>query len=382
MSGTTSSQPPAPAAVAEPISQAQGQGSVESIGIDDLCAMTVEYGASDLHVTVGLPPVLRIDGRLQTLPYRRVAPLDSQRLIYDMLTDRQVEAFEGNHELDFSYGIAGLGRFRVNVFMQRGAVAAALRTIPTSVPTAEQLNLPPVVLDVTNRQSGLVLVTGQTGCGKSTTLACMISHINQSRACHILTIEDPIEYLHHHGKSMVNQREVGSDTYAFAPALRSALREDPDVVLVGELRDLETVETALQVSETGHLVFATLHTRSAPQTVDRIVDIFPPYQQEQVRVLLASCLEAVITQQLIPRASGRGRVPALEVMLATSAIRNLIREAKTHQMSTVIETGGQYGMKTMDGSLAELVRQGIITHEEGAMRALDPDHFQRLLTAR
>jgi twitching motility protein PilT len=210
----------------------------------------------------------------------------------------------------------------------------------------------------------------------------MIGHINQTRACHILTIEDPIEYLHNHGRSMVNQREVGSDTYGFAAALRAALREDPDVVLVGELRDLETVEAALQVSETGHLVFGTLHTRSAPQTVDRIVDVFPPHQQEQVRVLLASCLEAVVTQQLVPRANGRGRVPALEIMLVTSAIRNLIREAKTHQMPSVIETGAQYGMQTMDGSLAQLIRAGAITHEEGAMRALDPDNFERLLLGR
>lgn len=382
MSGITSTQPPGPAAIVEPINPTQGEESVESVALNDLCEMTIEYGASDLHVTVGLPPVLRIDGRLHTLPFRRIGPLDTQRLIYDILTDRQVEAFEKTHELDLSYGIAGLGRFRANVFMQRGSVAAALRTIPTRIPTIEQLNLPSVVLDVTNRHSGLILVTGETGCGKSTTLAAMIDHINQSRACHILTIEDPIEYLHNHARSMVNQRELGSDTYGFAPALRSALREDPDVVLVGELRDLETVETALQVSETGHLVLATLHTRSAPQTVDRIIDIFPPYQQEQVRVLLANCLEGIMTQQLIPRANGHGRVPALEVLLATSAIRNLIREAKTHQMSTVIETGGQYGMMTMDGSLAELVRRGTITHEEGAMRALDADHFQRLLMAR
>jgi twitching motility protein PilT len=354
----------------------------EVISIDDLCEMTVEYSASDLHITVGLPPVLRIDGRLHTLPFKRLAPMDTQRLIYDMLSDRQIEQFEQSHELDLSYGIAGLGRFRVNVYMQRGSVSGALRTIPTRTPTIEELNLPPVILDLTNRHSGLVLVTGQTGSGKSTTLACMVGHINQTRACHILTIEDPIEYLHSHGKSMVNQREIGADAYGFAPALRSALREDPDVVLVGELRDLETVEAALQVSETGHLVFGTLHTRSAPQTIDRIIDVFPPHQQEQVRVMLASCLEAVITQQLVPRANGRGRMPAVELMLATSAIRNLIREAKTHQMPSIIETGAQYGMQTMDGALADLVRRGIITHEEGAMRALDADNFQRLLMAR
>jgi twitching motility protein PilT len=307
--------------------------------------------------------------------------VDTQRLLYDILTDRQVETFEKSHELDFSYGVRGLGRFRINCYLQRGSVAAALRSIPTRVPTLQELGLPPIVYELTERHSGLVLVTGQTGAGKSTTLACMIGHINQTRACHILTIEDPIEYLHNHGRSMVNQREMGSDTFSFATALRSALREDPDVVLVGELRDLETVEAALTVAETGHLVFGTLHTRSAPQTIDRIVDVFPPHQQEQVRVLLASCLEAVITQQLIPRLNGRGRVPALEIMLATSAIRNLIREAQTHQMPSVLETGRQYGMQTMDASLASLVQQGVISGEEGAMRALDPEHYQRLLAS-
>jgi len=341
--------------------------------------MAVEAGASDLHITTALPPTVRIDGKLHTLPFERLTPLDTQRLMYDVLTDRQIERFEREHELDLSYGIRGLGRFRVNVYLQRGSVAAALRAIPTSAPNIDELHLPPIVLDITSRHSGLVLVTGQTGSGKSTTQACMIDHINRTRSCHILTVEDPIEYLHAHAMSMVNQREVGEDSLSFASALRSALREDPDVVLIGEMRDLETVEAALSVAETGHLVFGTLHTRSAPQTIDRIIDVFPPHQQEQVRVMLSNCIEAVITQQLIPRATSAGRVPAVEVMVATSAIRNLIREAKTHQMPTVIETGMHYGMQTMDGSLADLVRRGIITHDEAAARALDPENFQRLL---
>ena len=366
-----------------PIAEAGHDGyevaSVESIGIDQLCAMAVEAGASDLHITTALPPTVRIDGKLHTLPFERLRPLDTQRLMYDVLTDRQVERFEREHELDLSYGIGGLGRFRVNVYMQRGSVAAALRAIPTSAPNIDELHLPPIVQDITSRHSGLVLVTGQTGTGKSTTLACMIDHINRTRSCHILTVEDPIEYLHAHGMSMVNQREVGEDSLSFSSALRSALREDPAVVLIGEMRDLETVEAALSVAETGHLVFGTLHTRSAPQTIDRIIDVFPPHQQEQVRVMLSNCIEAVITQQLIPRATSAGRVPAVEIMVATSAIRNLIREAKTHQMPTVIETGMHYGMQTMDGSLADLVRRGIITHDEAAARALDPENFQRLL---
>ncbi len=356
--------------------------SISTITLDELCEMTVQCGASDLHITTSLPPVVRIDGKLHTLPFEKLEAMDTQRLVYDILTDRQVEVFEREHELDLSHGVWGLGRFRVNVYMQRTSVAAALRAIPTDVPTIQQLNLPPIIHDITRRTSGLVLVTGQTGVGKSTTLACMLDHINKNRSCHILTIEDPIEYIHSHGRSMINQRELGSDVYSFAAALRSVLREDPDVVLVGELRDLETVEAALTVSETGHLVLGTLHTRSAPQTIDRIIDVFPPHQQEQVRVLLANCLEAIVTQQLLPRANGKGRVPAVEVLLATSAVRNLIREAKTHQIPTVIETSTQYGMQTMDASLVDLVSQGVITHEEAVTRALDPENFQRLLMAR
>ncbi len=353
--------------------------TVEDTDIDGLCALAVEQGASDLHLTVGLPPMLRIDGRLVRTEFAPLTPHDTQRLVYDILSDTQVEKFEQTRELDFSHGIKLVGRFRVNVFRQRDAVSGALRTIPSIIPTIEQLNLPGLLRDITARGSGLILVTGYTGAGKSTTLAAMIDHINQTRPIHILTIEDPIEYLHEHKVAMVNQRELGSDTYSFAAALRSALREDPDVVLVGEMRDLETIEAALTIAETGHLVFGTLHTRSATQTVDRIIDVFPPHQQEQVRVQLAGVLEAVIAQQLIPRMGLGGRIPALEIMLATSAIRNLIREAKTHQMPSIIETSGELGMQTMDSSLADLVHRGEIAHEEALTRCLDPDNFQRLL---
>jgi twitching motility protein PilT len=265
--------------------------------------------------------------------------------------------------------------------MQRGSVGAALRIIPSAIPSFEALNLPPTLREIASRSSGLVLVTGPTGCGKSTTLATMIAHINATRDGHIVTIEDPIEYLHEHGKSMVNQREVGSDTYEFAAALRSVLREDPDVVLVGEMRDLDTISTALTIAETGHLVLGTLHTRNAPQSIDRIVDVFPPYQQEQIRVLLASTLEAIIAQQLLPKFTGLGRVPAVEVLIVNAAVRNLIREAKTHQIYSAMETGGDQGMQTMDRALAVLSRRGMVSHEEALLRAVDADNFKRWLAA-
>ncbi|MFQ6131598.1 MAG: type IV pilus twitching motility protein PilT [Armatimonadota bacterium] len=347
--------------------------------LDGLCSLAMENGASDLHVTVGLPPMLRIDGRLTPTNFEPLTPHDTQRLVYDILSDTQLEKFEQTRELDFSHGVKFVGRFRVNVFRQQDNLGAALRAIPSYIPTLEELNLPSILRDITSRGSGMILVTGYTGAGKSTTLAAMIDHINNSRPLHILTIEDPVEYLHEHKVAMVNQRELGSDTMSFAAALRSALREDPDVVLVGELRDLETIEAALTIAETGHLVFGTLHTRNATQTVDRIIDVFPPHQQEQVRVQLAGVLEAVIAQQLIPRMGMGGRIPALEIMLVTSAVRNLIREAKTHQMPSVIETSGELGMQTMDASLAELVHRGEISHEEALTRCIDPDNFQRLL---
>jgi twitching motility protein PilT len=311
--------------------------------IDDILRMTAERGASDIHLTVGLPPELRVDGRLVQTNYEPLRPEDVQRLTYEILTDHQISRFEETHELDFSYGVAGLGRFRGNLYMQRGCVAAAYRMIPTVIPGFQQLNLPPTVREIANSNSGLVLVTGPTGCGKSTTQACMINHINHTRECHIVTIEDPIEYLHTHKKAMINQRELGTDTFSFEGALRAVLREDPDVILIGEMRDLDTINTALTLAETGHLVFGTLHTRNAPQSIDRLIDVFPPHQQDQIRVLLAHTLEAVIAQQLLPR-NGFGRVPAVEIMIANAAIRNLVREAKTHQIPSLMETSAQQGI--------------------------------------
>ncbi|MGQ9455206.1 MAG: type IV pilus twitching motility protein PilT [Armatimonadota bacterium] len=351
---------------------------IEDAHIDDLLREATERGASDLHLTVGLPPVVRIDGALTHLNYQPLSPGDTQRLIYDILTTDQVQHFEAVHELDFSYGVRGVGRFRVNVYKQRGSVGAALRSIPDRIPTYEQLNLPSVLRELSRRTSGLILVTGPTGSGKSTTIACMIDTINAERPVHIMTIEDPIEYLHRHKKGMVNQRELGTDTDSFANALRAVLREDPDVILIGEMRDLETIQAALTLSETGHLVFGTLHTRNAPQTIDRVIDVFPPHQQEQIRVQLSNTLEAVIAQQLMPRIGG-GRIVALEILVATSAVRNLIREGKTHQIYSAIETGAQYGMLTMDKSLASLYRNGIISLEEAEARSIDKENLRRFL---
>ena len=352
--------------------------SVEESHIDDLLRVANERGASDLHLAVGLPPMLRIDGSLSGTDFMPLAPTDTQRLIYDILSTDQVAQFEQTRELDFSYGVKGIGRYRVNVYRQRGSVGAALRAIPDRVPTFEQLGLPAILRDLSNKHSGLILVTGPTGSGKSTTIACMIDRINAESPLHIMTIEDPIEYLHRHKRSMINQRELHTDTNAFSNALRAVLREDPDVILIGEMRDLETIEAALTLAETGHLVFGTLHTRNAPQTIDRVVDVFPPHQQDQIKVLLSNTLEAVVAQQLIPRVGG-GRCAAIEIMVATSAVRNLIREGKTYQIYSVIETGGQFGMQAMDKVLAEMHRSGNITFEEAMARAIDRDNFKRFL---
>lgn len=346
--------------------------------IDDLLRDACEKGSSDLHLTVGLPPVVRVDGSLQHLNYTPLTPNDTQRLIYDILTTDQIQWFEKTRELDFSYGVAGVGRFRVNVYRQRGSCGAALRAIPDRIPTFEQLGLPPVIAELTRKHSGLILVTGPTGSGKSTTIACMIDAINSERPVHIMTIEDPIEYLHRHNRAMVNQRELNTDTDSFENALRAVLREDPDVILVGEMRDLETIAAALTLAETGHLVFGTLHTRNAPQTVDRVIDVFPPHQQDQIKVQLSNTLEAVIAQQLCPRIGG-GRVAAIEIMIATSAVRNLIREGKTYQIYSALETGAQFGMQTMDKVLADLCKAGKITNEEGLARAIDRENYKRFL---
>jgi twitching motility protein PilT len=342
--------------------------------------MAAERQASDLHLTANLPPMLRVDGRLRPTNFERLEPQECRRLVYDILTDHQIKEFEEKHELDFSYGISKVGRFRANVYMQRGSLGAAFRLIPQRIPTFDQLGLPGVVRELADRTSGLILVTGPTGSGKSTTLAAMVDYVNQTRDCHVITIEDPIEYLHRHQRAMVNQREVGSDTFGWAAALRAALREDPDVVLIGEMRDLDTIDTALKIAETGHLVLGTLHTRNAPQSVDRIIDVFPPHHQEQVRVLLASTLEAVIAQQLLPKAGALGRTAAVEVMVVGAGIRNLIREGKTHQIYALMETGGEEGMQTMDRALASLVRHGLVLDNEAGARAVDHDTYRRWLS--
>ncbi len=321
--------------------------------------------------------MVRIDGEIVPLAYQPLGPEHTRRLVYDTLTNDHIQKFETKHELDFAYSVKELARFRFNAYMQRGAVAGALRVIPTKIPSFESLGLPPVIREMSKRTSGLILVTGPTGSGKSTTIASMIDDINEHRQNHILTIEDPIEYLHSHKKCMVNQREMHSDTFSFHDALRAVLREDPDIVLVGELRDLETIEAALTLSETGHLVFGTLHTRNAPATIDRIIDVFPTDQQDQIRVLLGNTLEGVVSQQLLPKLGG-GRCAAIEVMLGTAAIKNLIREGKTHQMYSVIETGTQLGMQTMDRSLADHFRNGNCNYDECLMRAVDKESFARL----
>jgi twitching motility protein PilT len=345
--------------------------------INDLLVYAVEHGSSDLHLTNRLPPSIRVDGSIRPIPNQ--PPLDNEvirEMIYGIITQGLRERFEANKELDTSHAILGVGRFRVNVFQQRGSIGAVLRTIPHDIPPFESLGLPDSVKRVTELRRGLVLVTGPTGSGKSTTLASIINIINQTRPLHIVTVEDPIEFLHSHGRSIVNQREVGTDTKSFNEALRHVLRQDPDVILVGEMRDLETISTALTAAETGHLVFATLHTQDAPQTVDRIIDVFPTNQQDQVRVQLAGSLEAVITQQLVVTASGVGRVAIAEVMFSTPAIRNLIRSAKTHQIYSLMQTGAAQGMQTMDQGLAKAVKAGMISegvaydrcHDEAELR--------------
>lgn len=352
--------------------------AVAELHIDDLLIETSQRSASDLHLSEGLPPVIRHDGRLVRLNYEPLTGQDIQRLVYEVLNNQQIQWFEKVRELDFSYDIKGTGRYRFNVYRQRGTIAAAMRAIPNRIPSLDELRLPNMLRDLTRRPSGLVLVTGATGMGKSTTLASMIDIINRERDCHVMTIEDPIEYIHGHGRAMVNQRELGQDTNSFENALRAVLREDPDVILIGEMRDLETISAAITLAETGHLVFATLHTRNAPQTIDRLVDVFPPHQQDQIKVQLANSLEAIVAQQLLPRVGG-GRVPSVEIMLANSAVRNLVREGRTEQLYSCIETGAQFGMQTMDRSLVQLVRMGAITIDGARAASLDADNFMRLL---
>ncbi|MGI5816662.1 MAG: type IV pilus twitching motility protein PilT [Armatimonadota bacterium] len=352
---------------------------IHDVHIDELLELVVEHNASDLHISDGLPPVLRIDGELKKTRYETVDPDVAQRMIYDILTDDQVQRFETDLELDCSYAFQDIARFRVNVYRDRGTVASALRLIPRKIPTVEELNLPPIVSDLARRVRGLILVTGPTGSGKSTTLASMINQINHERAEHIITIEDPIEYLHTHNKSVINQRELGQDTHSFNNALRASLREDPDVILVGEMRDLETIQLAVTCAETGHLVMATLHTNSAAESVDRMIDVFPPAQQDQIRIQISNNLQAIMSQQLMRRAGQPGRIAAIEVMIASSAIRNLIREGKTHQITSHIQTSSSSGMQTMDQALRDLYHASMITYEDAMRRAQNPIELEKLI---
>jgi twitching motility protein PilT len=345
----------------------------------DFLEAVIDGAGSDLHLTTGLPPMIRVHGELKPLKgYRKLLPKDLREIIYSMITQKQREVFEENLELDVSYSMPGKARFRVNVFQQRDAVGSVMRLIPYEIKSTAQLGLPPAVKEFARLRRGMVLVTGITGSGKSTTLAALIDQINTERAEHIMTIEDPIEFLHRHKKAIVNQREVGSDTHGFGSALKHVLRQDPDVILVGELRDLETIQTALTAAETGHLVFATLHTQDAPQSVDRIIDVFPPYQQEQIRVQLAGCLAGVVSQQLAPTSDGKGRVAAAEILIVTSAVKNLIREGKTHQIYSAMQAGGKHGMQVMDQALAQLFKQGKISYEIGIERCHHVEEFNRL----
>ncbi|HEX2294356.1 MAG TPA: PilT/PilU family type 4a pilus ATPase [Actinomycetota bacterium] len=340
----------------------------------------LDNDASDLHLTAGVPPMIRVHGEMRPVKgYRTLFAKDLQEMIYSILTQRQREIFEDKLELDISYSLPGRARFRVNVYQQRDAIGCVMRIIPFEIKNLETLGLPPSVSEFAKLRRGLVLVTGITGSGKSTTLAGLIDIVNSTRAEHIMTVEDPIEFLHKHKKSVVNQREVGTDTHGFSQALKHVLRQDPDVILVGELRDLETISAALTAAETGHLVFGTLHTQDAPQSVDRVIDVFPPHQQQQIRVQLAGTLAGVVSQQLLPTVDGKGRVVAAEVLVATPAVRNLIREGKTHQIYSLIQTGGQHGMQTMDASLAGLVRDGRITMAVAETRASEPAEMRKLV---
>lgn len=350
------------------------------ISLHQLLKTMIERGASDLHITTGCPPQMRVDGRLVPLDLPLLNPAESKRLCYSVLTEAQKHRFEEENELDLSFGVKDLSRFRANIFMQRGAVAGAFRSIPFKVFSFEELGLPPVINEISGKPRGLVLVTGPTGSGKSTTLASIIDKINQERHEHIVTVEDPIEYLHPHKNCLVNQREVNADTDSFKKALKYILRQDPDVVLIGEMRDLETIEAALTVAETGHLCFATLHTNSAAQTINRIVDVFPPHQQPQVRAQLSFVLEGILSQQLIPKATGRGRALAVELLVPNAAIRNLIREDKVHQIYSQMQMGqDRFGMQTMNQSLYHLYTKKAISLEDAVARSSDPEELRQMI---
>jgi twitching motility protein PilT len=363
----------------DPLDPALPSEGEAKIDLDDLLKTLVERGGSDLHLTTGIAPTIRIDGELvplEDLP--ACEPDELQKMLYAIMTQKQRETFENTLELDMSYAVPNLARFRVNIFQQRDSIGSVMRVIPFDILPLEELGVPEQVANFAYLPRGFVLVTGPTGSGKSTTLASLIDLINRNRPSHIMTVEDPIEFLHHHKQSVVNQREVGTDTHGFTQALKHVLRQDPDVILVGELRDLETIQIALTAAETGHLVFGTLHTQDAPQTIDRVVDVFPPHQQEQIRVMLAGALRGVVCQTLIKTADGQGRTVACEVMVATSGVRNLIREGKTHQIYSAIQAGASHGMVAMDQSLATLVKQGKVTYDAALEKCNNVQEFNRL----
>lgn len=349
------------------------------ISLRDLLETTMSQNASDLHLTVGMPPVIRVNGELRQISSEKLQPIHTESYAKEILNERYEEYIKIG-ETDTSFSVAGIGRFRVNTFKQRGSDSIAIRVVGLKVPTLSDFQFPNVIKDLTNNKRGLVLVTGPAGSGKSTTLAAMINEINATRAAHIITLEDPIEYLHKHNKSIINQREIGKDTLSYGSALRSVLREDPDVILVGEMRDLETISVALTAAETGHLVFSTLHTIGAAKTIDRIIDVFPPYQQQQVKIQLSAVLKGIISQQLLPKDDGKGRIAAMEIMIATTAIQNMIREGKTHQVESSIQTGSKHGMKTMDMSLSELYKKGLISYETALSYAIDREMLGKIIS--
>lgn len=347
------------------------------VSLEKLLQLAGEQKASDIHLTVESPPVLRIDGSLIQIKTEKLSQADLETYIHSLMNAQQTKQFAECGELDISYSLPGVGRYRVNAFRQRGSIGIVIRLIPFVIPSPESLGLPPVSIELAKLHKGLVLVTGPTGSGKSTTLASLINYINNTRACHIVTIEDPIEYLHRHKLSLVNQREVGNDTNSFSSALRAVLRQDPDVILVGEMRDLETIATAVTAAETGHLVLSTLHTNDATQSVDRMIDVFPTHQQQQIRVQLAAVLQGILSQQLFPRSDRKGRVAAIEVMLATPAVRSLIREGKTHQLPTIIQTNAKLGMQTMDKAIMDLVQKGLVSYEAAQEKLQNLDTLGR-----